>query len=178
MCHSFVLLIRCPAVLLVFTLVTTSLVSAKQAGSDRAVDEQSIRELVSTFETGWNTHDTNAIGSIFRDDAEFINVVGMHWRGKSAIVKAHTVYHEIMFRDCKLHTDQVQIRFPAAGSAIAVWTATQDAFTTPSGSVAPKTQTRLTLLLTKANDQWLVVHGHNTRVDAEAAKFDPVNQPK
>jgi uncharacterized protein (TIGR02246 family) len=45
--------------------------------------------LVATFETGWNTNDMKAIGSIFRDDAEFINVVGMRWRGKDAIVKAH-----------------------------------------------------------------------------------------
>ncbi len=167
----------CFVALSVFT-VSTSQALAQQDDGDLAADQKSIRELISTFETGWNTHDMAAIGSIFRDDAEFINVVGMHWRGKNAIVKSHTVYHEIMFKNCKLHSDDIQIRFPASATAIAVWTVTQDAFKTPSGDVAPKTQTHLTLVLTKGDDGWRVVHGHNTRIDAEAAKFDPVKQPK
>ena len=100
----------------------------------------------------------------------------MHWRGKDAIVKAHTVYHEIMFKECKLHSDNIQIGFPAAAMAIAVWTVTQDEFTTSSGNVGPKTQTRLTFVVTKGDNGWQVVHGHNTRIDAEATRFDPVHQ--
>jgi hypothetical protein len=73
--------------------------SAQSGDKVRAGDEKAIRQLVATFESGWNTNDMKAIGSIFRDDAEFINLVGMHWRGRDAIVKAHVAYHAIMFKD-------------------------------------------------------------------------------
>ena len=65
-------------------------------------DEKAIRKLVATNEAGWNSHDMKMLGFVFRDDAEFINVVGMHWRGKDAIVKAHAAFHETSFKECKI----------------------------------------------------------------------------
>ncbi len=165
-----------PMLLVLFVATTAPSFSVAQSNERVATDdERAIQRIVTTFESGWNTHDMGRIGSVFRDDAEFINVVGMFWRGKAAIVKAHAVYHEIMFKDCRLHSDALQIRLLNDTTAIAVWTVTQDSFKTPSGNVVPKTQTRLTFVLTKADDGWRVAHGHNTRIDAEAAQFDPVN---
>ncbi len=167
-----------PIVALAMVLSIVPLVSHGQTAAPAVTeDEQAIRQLVASFEHAWNTHDMTELGSLFDDDAEFINVVGMHWRGKQAIVKAHTVYHELMFQDCKLHSDQVEVRFLNDQTAVAVWTSTQDPFTTPSGTLMPKSQTRLSFVLSRGDDGWRVIHGHNTRVDAEAAQFDPVNRP-
>jgi ketosteroid isomerase-like protein len=57
-------------------------------------------------------------------------------------------------------------------------TYTQDAFTTPSGQVMPKGQTRISYVFAKSANQWQVAHGHNVRIDAEAALSDPINRPK
>ena len=54
-------------------------------------DDQGIRKTVMGNEEAWNTHDMKLLATLFREDAEFINVVGMHWRGRVAIVKAHRV---------------------------------------------------------------------------------------
>ena len=139
-------------------------------------DAKAIHQLVDTFESGWNSHDMNAIGSIFSEDAEFINVVGMHWRGKNAIVKAHAVYHETSFKDCKLHTDEVNVRPIGPNHAVVVWILTQDTFTTPAGDVVPKHQNINTFVVAKQGQTWRVVHGQNNRIDAQAAQFDPVNK--
>jgi uncharacterized protein (TIGR02246 family) len=141
-------------------------------------DDTAIRKVFSDYEAAWNSHDMKAFVKLFRDDAEAINVVGMHWRGKAAIEKSHTVYHEILFKNHNIKTDDVQIRSLGHGHAIAVVTTTNDAFTTPDGQKMSKAQNRQTYVLTKADDGWKVVHFHNVRVDAEAAKHDPVNGPK
>ncbi len=138
-------------------------------------DEEGIRKTVTGFEQAWNTHDMKLLASLFREDAEFINVVGMHWHGRDAIVKAHAIFHEIMFKDCRLKTDSIETRPLGKDSAIAVVTTTQDAFTTPSGQTMPKTQTKQTYVLAAGEGGWKFVHCQNVRVDAEAAKHDPVN---
>ena len=143
-----------------------------------AEDDRAIRKAVGGFETAWNSHDMKALGELFREDAEFINVVGMHWRGRAAIVAAHAAFHETLFKDCRLKTDAIALRPFSADFAIAVVTQTQDAFTTPSGEVVPKHQNKLSYVFTKVAGEWKIVHGQNVRIDAEAAPHDPVNSPR
>ncbi|MES2924764.1 MAG: SgcJ/EcaC family oxidoreductase [Verrucomicrobiota bacterium] len=128
-------------------------------------------------EDSWNTHDMQAFAKLLREDAEWVNVVGMHWRGRDAVVKAHAIFHEIMFKDCKLKTDEIESRALGDDHAIAVVTSTQDAYTTPDGHVMPKGQTRLSLVLARSADGWKIVHAENVRINAEAVMNDPVNGP-
>jgi uncharacterized protein (TIGR02246 family) len=141
-------------------------------------DETAIRKVFSDYEAAWNSHNMKSLTKLFRDDAEAINVVGMYWRGIAAIEKSHTVYHEILFKNHNIKTDDVQIRSLGHGHVIAVVTTTNDAFTTPDGHTMTKAQNRQTFVLTKGDDGWKVSHFHNVRVDADAAKHDPVNSPK
>ena len=176
MCRLFAVVMWSLMPLLMTTMYTSSAL-AQSAYKFGAEDESAIRKLVATNEAGWNSHDMKALGSIFHDDAEFINVVGMHWRGKDAIVKAHAAYHETIFKDCKLHSDELSIRPIGPNHAIGVWVQTQDTFTTPDGSLVPKHQNRMTLVFSKDSKAgWQVVQGQNTRIDAQAARFDPVNK--
>jgi uncharacterized protein (TIGR02246 family) len=138
-------------------------------------DDEGIRKSVMDYEKAWNTHNMKLLATLFREDAEFVNVVGMHWRGRDAIVKAHAIFHEIIFKDCKLKTDFIETRPLGGDHAIAIWTATQDSYTTPSGQVVPEGQFKLSLILVKGPEGWKIAHGHNVRIDAEAAKNDPVN---
>lgn len=138
-------------------------------------DEQGIRKTVLGVEESWNSHDMKAFGQLLREDAHWVNVVGMHWRGRDAVVKAHAIFHEIMFKDCKLKTEAIEARPLGGDYAIAVVTTTQDAFTTPDGHAMPKGQTRMSLVLARSPDGWKIVHAENVRIDAEAIKNDPVN---
>ena len=123
-------------------------------------DEQEIRKIPMGFERAWNTHDMKLLATLFREDAEFINVVGMHWRGRDAIVKAHAIFHEIMFQNCRLKTDSIETRPLGSDYAIAVWTSTQDGYTTPDGHAIPTGQTELSLILAKGpNQRFHCLHG-------------------
>jgi uncharacterized protein (TIGR02246 family) len=141
-------------------------------------DDAAIRAVVANIEKGWNTHDMKFYGSQFRDDAEFINVVGMHWHGRDAVMAAHTAFHATSFKNHNIKTNAVETRSIGDGCAIAVVTTTNDAFTTPAGDVIPVAQNRQTYVLTKGQDGWKIVHGHNVRIDPDAVKHDPVNSKK
>ena len=141
-------------------------------------DDQAIRKTVAGFEEAWNAHDMKALAKLFREDAEWVNVVGMHWRGRDAIMIAHAAFHATMFKNTQLKMDAVETRSLGDGYAVAVATYTKDSFTTPNGQVMPKAQDRLTYVLVKGPEGWKVAHGHNVTVDAEATKHDPVKGPR
>lgn len=141
-------------------------------------DEQAIRKTVAGIEEAWNAHDMEAYGKLLRADVEWVNVVGMHWKGRDEVMTAHVAFHKTSFKNHRIKTDDVQIRPLCTGYAIAVVTTTNDAFTTPAGNVISKRQDRQTYVLAKEPDGWKIVHCQNVWVDAEAAKHDPVNNNK
>jgi uncharacterized protein (TIGR02246 family) len=163
------------AAVLLLTAAFFTLAPSAVAATLSKEDDQGIRKTVTGIEESWNAHDMKAFGKLLREDAEWINVVGMHWHGRDAVVKAHAIFHEIMFKDCRLKTDAIEIRALGGDHAIAVVTTTQDSFTTPDGHVMPKGQTKQSYVLAKESNGWKIVHAQNVRVDAEAVKNDPVN---
>ncbi len=139
-------------------------------------DDGAIRKVITGIEEAWNAHDMNAYGKLLRADVEWVNVVGMHWKGRDDVMAAHDAFHRTIFKNHRIKTDDVQIRQLCTGYAIAVVTTTNDAFTTPDGHVISKRQDRQTYVLAKGPEVWKVVHCENVWVDAEAAKNDPVNR--
>jgi len=141
-------------------------------------DDQAIRKVIAGTATALNAHDMKAFISLFREDAEWINIVGMHWHGRDAVLAAHTAFLDTVFKGNRMKIDVIETRSLGNGCATAVATITHGAFTAPSGQVVPEAKNRCTHVLMKGSDGWKIVHGHNVQVDAEAAKHDPVNKPK
>ena len=142
-----------------------------------ATEESAIRETVRQMEETWNRHDMKAYAALLTEDVQWVNIVGMWWQGKADVYKAHEEFHRTSFRNVSIHIEQVAVRKLSAEIAIAVITESKDAFTTPSGQTRPKGQNRLSLILRKTGDsgeRWLICHCHNTEVDPEAAKHNPI----
>jgi uncharacterized protein (TIGR02246 family) len=137
-------------------------------------DDQAVRKIVAGFEESWNTHDMKKLAGLFREDAEWVNKVGMHWRGRDEIMVAHTAFHETIFKNHSCRTDAVETRSVAPGVAIAVVTLTGDGFLAPDGRDWPKARNRLTYVLLRGADGWKIAHGQNTEIDEIAEKHDPV----
>ena len=60
-----------------------------------------------------------AFTELFAEDAEFVNVVGLWWKGRDEIRKAHEFTHAKMFKDSQLTISEASVRFPADTIAIA-----------------------------------------------------------
>ena len=71
------------------------------ATSSPGVD--AIRTVLIEYQHAWNNHDMTALEELFTDDAHWVNIVGMHWQGKAAIIKAHSVFHRTIFQKTELN---------------------------------------------------------------------------
>ena len=49
------------------------------------IDEEAVRKVVNGFQETWNRHDMNALGALFTQDADFVNIFGTHWKGRESI---------------------------------------------------------------------------------------------
>lgn len=130
-----------------------------------AGDEKAIRGVLKDQETAWNKHDMTEFTRPLRDDAEGINVAGMYWSGKPAILKHLFEFHATFLKDCEEYIDEMQIH-PVDGThaiVVSIWRVS--AFKGPGGEVIPACRHCDTSVLVKEADRWKVVHFHNTKID-------------
>ena len=105
-----------------------------------ASDQEKIRAVVMGFFEAWNHHDMKAFAELFTDDADWINIVGMHWRGKKALVRAHEVFHSTIFQNTDMTPTDVGMRSVTSEVAVAVVTLKAGDFTSPDGEVKSGTK--------------------------------------
>ena len=74
-------------------------------------DERAIRGLATQFERAWNTHDMNLLGSITTEDVDFVNVAGLHWKGRAEVVREHAERHKVRFKNSVWTTEHVNVQF-------------------------------------------------------------------
>ncbi len=74
-----------------------------------------VKTVLDGWEAAWNASDMTAMWQLATDDVHWVNVVGMHWRGKAEVQKAHQVYFDLLFkgRSCKL--DEIESIAPLPG---------------------------------------------------------------
>ena len=138
-----------------------------------SADEDAIRAVANGYCGAWNRHDMEALSELFSEDAQWINIVGMHWPGRTAVVAGHDAYHRTFFRATGIEIADAQVAEIAPGAATAVILLTVGPFTPPDGVPRPGSDNRLSLVLTKRSGRWRITHGHNTVVDKGAQCFDP-----
>ena len=102
-------------------------------------------------------HDMTAFVSYMTDDVEWVNVVGMWWKGKAQVFKAHDRLHKTMFKDRILHDAQtVELRAVAPGVVIATSVIPADGYTDSRGTVFPADRNVLTEVFVHRDGKWLV----------------------
>lgn len=136
--------------------------------------EESVRAVVIDYCAAWNQHDMKALAELFTDTAQWVNIVGMHWSGRTAVAAAHDAYHRTFFKATDIEAAEIEVREIAPGVALAVVLLKVGPFTPPDGIPRPNSDDRLSLVLTRRAGRWRIAHGHNTVIDPGAQRFDPV----
>lgn len=133
--------------------------------SGRAYDEESIREIMDSLARSWNRHDMKAFALAFSEDADFINVGGIKWKGRKEIEEKHAEKHSMQFKDSVLKIDSVDIRFlePRVAIVHAITRIAGDR--DPNGSPRPSPRTTLLMAVAHKNkDAWVLAAAQNTTV--------------
>jgi uncharacterized protein (TIGR02246 family) len=87
-----------------------------------------IGSTLARFTESWNLHDTQAIASLFAEDADFVNVLGMHFKGRQEIEDVHDELHRTRFRHTRVRQLRHEIQFLSDEIALAhvLWEMTGD----------------------------------------------------
>jgi uncharacterized protein (TIGR02246 family) len=158
-----------------FTLALLLLCSIGYAQS--ATDEKAVRAVIQKMDDAWNAHDYTYSGKydIYDQNAMMINPVGMYWKGKGEIVKAHQVFGETMFKHSSAKSQIIDMRFPAPTVAVAIIKAqylVEQDHNLPGGQIAvPKgstSQGMINVVLNKKDEAWKILSLQVTTVDQNA----------
>lgn len=128
-----------------------------------------VEQAVAAFAECWNRHDMDAFAALFATDAEFVNVVGLWWKGRAEIKAAHEFTHSTLFRHSRLGIGEVAVRFPSPQLATARCRWTLEGHLDPDDTPLPTRHGILLNLLQHANGRWLIVDSQNTDIIEGAA---------
>ena len=149
-------------------------------------DEAAIREVETRQEQAWNTHDARAYARLFAEDADVINVLGWHWKGRAEAEQKLGSAFAFVFARSSLHIDDVAIRPLSDDLALAHVTWTMTGARSPDGSGGSVPQHGIqTQLLRKTDGRWLILSFQNTNAVPErpfpmgpaAVSASPPNPP-
>jgi uncharacterized protein (TIGR02246 family) len=122
-----------------------------------------IETVVSAVVEAWNRHDMKAYAAQFTEDADFVNVVGMHFRGRPQIESVHIDLHRTIFKNSNLRAVNTIIRPVNDQVAMAhvAWEMT-GAEGLPGWNVPELRKGMMGLVLMRTGDRWLITAAQNT----------------
>ena len=134
------------------------------AGDSIPQPSEQVNAVVSAFSETWNRHDMAAFGELFALDAEFVNVVGLWWKGKNAIQGAHEFTHSSMFKNSRLTILATEVRFPVPQIAIARSKWLLEGHVAPDGGALPARNGILVNVLGLNAGAWKIIDSQNTDI--------------
>lgn len=67
-------------------------------------------DIPAAFAAAWQARDASALAAIFAEDADFVNVVGLWWRNREDIERAHNYGLTTFFKASELSARRVEVR--------------------------------------------------------------------
>lgn len=134
-----------------------------------AADEDQIRSLLSEQTAAWNRGDASAWARDFSSDADFINILGMHFQTREQVEKRHADLFGSIFRGSRLSVTVWKVRMLSPVSALAETVHELQGHarlpppiqpTEPNGLL----RTRMKYVLLKSGGQWVIVSAQNTAI--------------
>lgn len=112
-------------------------------------------DLPQAFEAAWNSHDMQALGALFEQDASFVNRFGHYVRGAEAIVKLHEPIHASIYSDSALANELIDV-IPIGADAAVVhfWSRLTAGSAHPAGPHA--VDTLILAVLTRQDAEWKI----------------------
>ena len=140
-------------------------------------DRAAVEAVLDRVSQAWNRHDMDAYVADMTPDVDWVNVVGMHWRGREAVRRAHAALHQRMFAHSRIAlVGAPEMRLLAPGVILVVATdSISGASATPDGRPLSRTAlTRMTTVLVDTPPGLGASPTRTTRpIDARAAAHDP-----
>ena len=142
-------------------------------------DEKMIEKQVGLLVSDFNTHAFKNMDTYTTEDVEWVNIVGMHWKGRNDVQLAHQRTFDAFFNKGPFTQKKLVVRLVTPDVAIAHLTSHVGEFFPPDGidhggNKWPESDNLLILVYAKKKGVWLLTAAQNTVVDARAAANNPI----
>ena len=112
-------------------------------------------DVPAAFQAAWNEHDMTAFGSLFAEDATFVNRFGHYVRGVDEIVELHVPIHETIYSDSTLENELIDVSNIANDVAIIhFWSRLATGEAHPAGP--HNIDTLILSVLVKQHEKWRI----------------------
>lgn len=125
---------------------------------------RSPEDIPRLFAEAWNAGNASALASLFAEDADFVNVVGLWWHNRADIERAHEYGLQNFFKSSKLSSRRIEVRQVGDDAAMVHvrWKLTGQLDIT--GKTLDPRFTIMVFVLHRQKTGWIVVAAHNTDV--------------
>jgi uncharacterized protein (TIGR02246 family) len=121
-----------------------------------------VPEIFAGLEDAWNHADGARWGEAFSEDADFVNVQGLHFRGAAAVAAGHQRILDSIYLDSKVRYSVVSSALIADRCLLGIVEARLDV---PAGPLQGSHPATITAVVVDAGDGvWKVRSFHNTLV--------------
>ena len=122
-------------------------------------------EIPALFVEAWMNRDADFLASLFAEDAEFVNVVGLWWHNQEDIRKAHSYGFDKIFGDSNLRLMETSVKNLTDDIAV-VHARMRLKNQTPSKNDEPTSirQNMFSFVVKKLTDKWICESAHNTDI--------------
>ncbi len=122
-------------------------------------------DIASAFVKAWNAGNAKAIGELFAEDADFVNVVGLWWTSRRSIKRAHKRGFERIFGGSTLSIEKLSQRRLGEDAAVVHARWRVEGQLDPDGEPAEGRRGVITWVLQRlADDTWICVSSQNTDI--------------
>lgn len=148
----------------IFTLFVLTIATQQVPGMNtRTDDEAAIRENVKQMEAGWNAKSGSLFAKPFAEDADYVVINGMYFKGRVAIEKTHQQIFDTIFKNTTVSLSIKQIRFLRPDVAVVHVTGHRDA---PEKERELVSDAFVTMVMTRDKQGWRIAAFQNTEITA------------
>lgn len=130
----------------------------------KTMDAKEIAQnILKTLESGWNNANGTEFAKPFADKSEFVDIRGTLYQNAAPqyVGEAHQGLFMSIYKDSKVKYDLIQSMLIDQNTILANASAALDA---PTGPLAGKGTSTITMVITKSGDTWKIRAFHNTLV--------------
>jgi uncharacterized protein (TIGR02246 family) len=156
-------------ILLFATPLAIGLARASAAdGSANNADDAALKQVVSGFSNGWNTHDAHAMCASLAEDVQWVNWRGEELGTRQGVEDEHTKLFADLYKNSRRNDTVKSIRYLNAELAVVddYWTMT--GARKRDGSDWPYRAGYSNFLMAKRNGRWIVIVSHTADFNATA----------
>jgi uncharacterized protein (TIGR02246 family) len=120
--------------------------------------------FVSAFVAAWMARDGAALAALFAEDADFVNVVGIWWRDRPSIERAHQYALDSFFAKSRLAPGKMTWRALGDDHLLVHQRMRLSGQLAPDGTQAGARSTIFSFVLERSDEGWHAVSAQNTDI--------------